>query len=411
MEFERVGVKWINRAAQALFAGLLHLALLVAACDLLQMQIPPLAAGAALLCASALLPKRMRRIAFCVILAGLGIFLLAEFSEILDGWKLLANRLFAQSQGRQAYEYQAFRVSADPKDYASCMARGLLFLSMFSAMSITAAISKHRALCGLCALFLFAFVVSYLGVAPSVYAAVLLLAAVGVLVVKNGWIPAALCVLLLAVTTLGVGVFFPGESQRVSRWDEQLRDALAGQTLYYAQEREVPSPAAQMPIPETRNEPAPQADAEEAESKLPLILLLVALAVVLFVPSILADVHRKCVHRGRIGLDSEDSRAAVCAMFRYALRWLEAGGMQAGNRLLTDFAPQLEKDISRSYAKHFLAVLPIFQEAAYSAHSISPHSSEEMQRFLQETQALIWNKATRKEKLVIRYKYALTNGE
>ena len=339
-------------------------------------------------------------------------------SGLWDGLKLLVNRFFEASQQQEAYIYQMLPVSVGEADEADCIRAALLFLGTMTA-PLCAAIGNGRRWIALAVFLLAAMLEAYLGVSPSLWSGIGLLTALGLSVLgrSKSWrsvlIRAALFLALTAGIAAAAGAW-TGENPKISMWEESIRDQIALETIAHTEHWE---PAETLPPPQAEQEDAfyreedalsdVGGDTDEWAKRLPFILLVVVVLLVLFIPSILADIHRSQVAKNRQGLEDPDNNAAIRAMFLYAFSWLKLGGLQMQNVPYSAYAGELGERFSDAYAASFQNVLPLWQGAAYSPHAMTEDQREQMRSFMNETRDTVLAGMNRREKLAAKYIHAM----
>ena len=320
------------------------------------------------------LPQTAKRWGALALLAlTLGFFAL-RFSAITDGLKMLANRMFTISESCQAYEYDRFPVT----ERTAALREGLAFASLATAL-----LAFVRGGGVLTAVLLLAQ--AYFGVTPKALWLILLLlaAALYVLPQERLWLHALLTALVVAVVALGVLSLAPEPSVRLSGWDEQARDRLALHSIFYERTPETTE------VPQTEETPPPQelqpnrAGSESKANVLFYVLVLVTL-LLLFVPAVLRDRAQKKRAQNRAGFDDPDCAAAIRAMYLHSRKWL---------RLKPDDTPQ--------------EIAALWLEAAYSDHALTEVQRTQMAQYLAQVEQRVWQSATKRERLHIRYRLCL----
>ncbi len=383
----------------------------------------PLAAGGVLAAVLVLTPtsagKWCDRRRWLLAAGGLAaLLILVRPAVFWDGCKLLLNRLFAASEARQSYTYEMFSVRSG----GGALFYALLSLGLLSGTVWGGAIRYGRRWLCVLPILLLCAAGAYLGVSPRwPWLALLALALVLVFLAPAGEsspsvpAPAAMAVLLaLGAVCAAVLLAFPGEDAALSAWEETARDRLAAQTVAYVEAE----PSTSTPPPQ-REKPEPDFfQLEGAPGTLggfdlpwsrPLSALLVILffALLLFLPAILSDRLKRKREKNRAWMEEENVPAAVRAGFLYSLRWLKLGGMTPANIPFSGYLPAVEKLFSPALGARFGAVLPLWQEAAYSEHPMTPGQREEMVSFAQEVRRTVWDGLGKKDRFLAKYIYAL----
>ena len=402
-------------------AVLLYLALWGWLCSMAALSdagVLPLTLGGALALLPPLLLRKDRAALRFAALAAVAAVLLLTRRDALDGVRLLLNRLFAASEARQTYTYEKFIVPAAagvPEMQAALLPLGLLIgllCGLSARFRLRLVPTLLFALCALAA--------AWLGVSPGAGWYVLSAAALA-LGFADGQGPysaaaARSAAVLSALLLICAAVFalFPGEDARLSAWDETMRDRLAMETVAYTDAAPSAAPQTVPAAQETKQfyraeETAADTDGDEETLSLPLPLLLAILltALLLFVPAVWSDRLKKRRAAHRAGLDDPDPGAAIRAAFLYAMRWLDAGGLRPGNRPYGDCAPEIGAAFTPELRAEFEQVLPIWREAAYSAHPMDGAQRDAMLRFMEHARSAAWDRLGRRDRLRIKYLEAL----
>ena len=365
----------------------------------------PLLAGAAGIVLTALLPKKAAYPLLAILVAAGAVLLLTQ----LDGVRLLLNRLMTASQQKQAYVYDLFPVEAD--NVAQAVRQALLPLGL-----LTGAILGLGARTGFPPVFaavfcLYALGSAWLGVTPQWWWSALWAAALVPAMARGKLLPAAAALLCVGLTVGAVLLLYPGENAALSRWDESARDRLAAETVFFTHDRQL---AQEHSTPENApSEPQTLFAPEETSGKeggdltlpvpLPVLGVILLFAFLLFVPAILADRAKKRNAALLSALKGEDNAEAVKAAFLFAVRWLELDGFSPGNLPAAQAAEGLEGQAKED----FLRALPLWREAAYSAHPIDSAQRGAMTHYLEQTKARVWSSLNGRQKLAARYKWGL----
>lgn len=193
----------------------------------------------------------------------------------------------------------------------------------------------------------------------------------------------------ILVVGIGVGLSYlqPEPNATVSQWDENLRDRLSWNQMYYEQE---PIPSE---VPEPEIVPPPQTQLQQPDhgiQKTVLNILFIVLATLtliwLFVPAIIKDRAEKRAQKNHAGFDDPDHAKAICTMFLYAKRWQNFG-------TISEKAPA--------------DVYNIWLEAAYSDHGMTEQQRKIVHDYMVQTATSVWANADRKKRLYIRYRACL----
>lgn len=357
----------------------------------------------------------------CSVMAGC-LFLLFLLPSARMSAQALCNRLFAASERANAYAYDYFPT---PENQSTAMAWALAVCFTVSYFGLALAL-RSRFL-----LLLFAgsaaLSQAYLGLSLPAWGNMTLFFALGLGVVlfsaqKKSALPfAALALLVLVISA----ALLPGVDAATENLSEAVRDALA---LVTRQEDALTGENADSAL-ETRHmnsrtlltgeeKASPNREywlltVEEQQISQPrwidylkiiLLLLLSAAVVVLpFAPFLYMNARRKKAQEARRLFQSDDPGEALCAMFRYAAKYLENGGCGGGNRPYCQWTEAFPERLPESYREQFAACAALFEEAAYSDHPILEAQKEQTRLFLSETERIFFDEADWKEKLRLRY--------
>lgn len=341
--------------------------------------LPWVAAGVWIPLLYPLIPSQKKKTANGIFLGVIALSFLIRFSSILDGWKLLANQMFRLSQMTQAYEYDYFFVKGESSVEA------VLWMAVLAGFLCALWPRKCNAvLCGG-----WSIAMAYFGVTPGVRWLVFLVLA-GLLCFLPGqqrWFYGAVVTVLVAAIAFAAVGIAPQPNKAVSTLDDHLRDVLAGFPVTYEQ---TPVPT-QVPEPEII--PPPEVEQEQPDhgvQKAALNILFIALTalamVLLFVPAILKDRAEKKRETARAGLADPDHATAIRAMYLYARKW---------------------RELSQTPGEIPAQVYAIWQEAAYSDHTMNNAQREAVRAYMAETAKVVWAEADWKKRLAIRYRICL----
>ena len=99
---------------------------------------------------------------------------------------------------------------------------------------------------------------------------------------------------------------------------------------------------------------------------------------------------------------SDNVSEAICAVFQNIIAWLENTGHGAGNRPYREWAQLLSDPFSREYALRFSLCAGLFEEAAYSNHSMDEEQRQQVLSLLDETEQVLIAKADWRQKLRLK---------
>lgn len=374
--------------------------------------------------------------------------------EIGNGMKALCNRLFDASEAVNTYVYERFPV----RDGQSVTAAAAVLILFLSALAGILVLSRSRLMAiGLMAgvvIFQVFFGISFPGWVNVLLFAVFILfmarrpwgrngrTTAGRLGGRNGvttaggpWerngmiaAAAAMCVISLAVV-----LFFPGVDAKTEEASERVRDFFseisggnAGSIIETPEgeieTRHVHTQSLTDGLQEARTEREFRMVTEEEEQiSIPhwvnylkiilLFLMTVALLIIPFLPFLWMNARRKKAMEARKVFSSENVSEAVCAIFRQVIAWLEAVNKDAGNLPYREWSEHLAECFPAEYANDFEAGALLFEEAAYSDHTLEEKHREQMMELLNTTEKMLLSEADRKERFRLKYRECLWAGE
>lgn len=405
-----IGGALLVTAALVLFLGMAE------ASDCILYTVP----AALLFIVSAVLERfvssKTRTIVIAVIAAVLAVLAIVFRKYTLNGFELLMNQIFEHSEATQSYIYSRFAVGAKGEEApeACCRAAAALlsaFLGLLASIPAERFRTMTAAVLSSAVLLLFA----YYGIVPAA-AGIGLMAAALIIIFAEGRLSAFLPLLLAGgLIFSAVMVTAPGESIRVSRIDENLRDRIAlgsvtletddiysGESGFDIDENEDEESAAEEGLTEK--------DSSFAARVLPAIIgiiLLLALGagLILFRRRLL----RKRAEN-RKDIESSDPKTAIAAIFPYAVKWLRSCGISRPDSPglpFSELLPEVTAETSEAYAASFRRMNEVWKEAVYSEHPMTEDELKEMKEFLTDTVEMTRDRVSFTEKLRIKYRYAL----
>ena len=314
-----------------------------------------------------LIPKKRGAWALLPLAVLCGIF----WRPLAEGFKLLANALFAASETCQAYEYDYFDVQeAAAPVFAFAGACAVLLGSL-------CALHAPGTLWGTCALAVFGC--AYFGVTPDLlWMVLILLSLILCALPKEGlWLRGGTALLLAGLIFAGVLLLAPAPSPAISAGEEAVRDGLALHTIWHA---DVPQPT-EIEEEEPTEEPEPPAVEIREEDDNPFPWLFVCLVILtlllLFVPEVIRDRAEKKRKAYCKNFDSEDISLAVRDLYLHSRRW---SGEPAPENIRA-----------------------LWNEAAYSDHLLTEADRKTMKDYLERTREKVLSQAGLKKKLYYRF--------
>lgn len=338
----------------------------------------------------------------------------------LDGCGVLLNRLFAASEGAQAYLYEKLPVVSGSGEWGKCMSCALLILGLLSGLLWGFALDLPAAWPAPVGFLAFAGGVAYLGISPwGAWPALYFAALVWALwpdsevYTRTGGLLALGVVGLLCALCALVCLAFPGEDAALSAWEEGARDRLALETAAYAgtetekREEEKELTEDREFTQEEGTAGNPEGEEEPWAVPVPALLVILLFALLLFLPAVWSDALKKRRERNRGPMGAEAAAASVRAMFLYTLRWLRLGGLRRENVPMSGYAGQVEALLSPAHREAYERAVPLWQEAAYSSHPMSEAQRREMRTFMESTARAVWEKLSWRKRLLAKYGYGL----
>lgn len=328
---------------------------------------------------------------------------------IFGGLAMVINRFYDIAEQEQAYLYDRFEIGYSATDTDAYL--GIAWIScvigLLGALPPAKARPGIAILLSLIAMFGFA----YYGLIPSwVCIAVLLVTLM--LTISGGNVISRLAVILAVMIVFGAIVFIdPGENLGISRMDENFRDRFALKSAYlekpdygYDDFSDYTDPVDQEYEDEDYDESP--LDGEYATYYIAGIIALIVLAIGVIVFLLLRRLFRRRAEN-REGIDSDDLRESVVAMFPYTVRWLKCYGVEPPSTAFTSMVPAISREFSEDYARRFFMMYKLWSQAAYSDHKVSEKDHREMDNFMYDTIDMVNRKSSFGEKLKLRFKYAL----
>ena len=359
-------------------------------------------------------------------IALLALLLLGLIPEANRGAQALLNRLYEASEAVNAYAYARFPVAADqPVLPALCL---LVVLLVALLMWVTVVRSRLPALLLMISL---ALLQCYFGLPLPGWIQVLLFAFFALRMAepplsRSGALRIAATVLACA---LAVVLIWPGVDARTEEASERVRDQLSRWAAQSAEAPwETPEGETEVRRAHTRSLVTGEGEAradrefrlvsvEEEQISLPhwvnvlkialLLLLTVAVLILPFLPFLLLNARRKKALKAREVFQSACVSEAVCAIFRQVVAWLDVLGKGAGNLPFTAWAPRLAGELTPAYAERFHRCAGLFEEAAYSNHTLREADRQQALELLRETEGTLWPRASRKQRLILKYRECL----
>lgn len=351
--------------------------------------------------------------------------LLLVFSPARESLKCLCNLLFAASEAVNAYAYEYFTVAAD----ASPVPALVLLAAALACLLLSALVGGSRVVPLVTALVLAGGEI-WLGLTPPAAVNVLLFALLALLALPMETMRGRLVLLpAIAAIFLSVQLLAPGVRVGLEETSEHVRDRLdpVEQLVSGADhtpQQEPPQTAREENRLDTETAGEASGDTQntqdyqhiyeqEQEISPPkrtdylkvavLTLLILALLTLPFLPFVLFDARRRRALERRAAFDSPDCGKAIRALFLHLTAYLDSCGKGGGNQPFAQWDGTLTHTLSPEYAARFRQAAALFEEAAYSTHTMGEEQRAELQSLLNETEQLLYDGADRKTKLRLKY--------
>lgn len=342
----------------------------------------------------------------CAVIAALLLASFAVFHNAIGGGLAeLINQFYSAAEEAQAYLYRHLPDIEGGNTslgaaWASCL------IGLIAALPVAAVRRDCLTLVALIMMFAFA----YYGLLPSAVCIAVLLAAL-LIAVSRGNILSSLPLLLSVMLVFGaIMLIYPGENMTISRIDENFRDRFALNSRLIENSDlgmddlsgldDLGDPDIDDSTDDDTFSGVPRSYVAIAAA----VLIIAAVAVIIYLLWRRFDKKRKAL---REGIDSQDPRTAVTAMFPYTVRWLKAGGVETASRPFSELTPYVAGEFSQDYADRYRDMYLLWREAAYSDHDIDDADRTGMADFLKDTTEMIKEKFTIADRLRAMIKYSL----
>ena len=348
--------------------------------------------------------------------AGIAILLIAAIiilrKYIGNGLALIMNQLYDTGEASQAYLYDRLPTGEMADAHPNrCMHMAALWLSsLLGLLAALPPIDYRRGIAigaGVFSMLAFA----YYGIIPMT-ACIAVLAAAILFVLARGSLISALPVFLIAAILFGAVVLFdPGESYGISRADENFRDRFAFKSSYLKENEEFSNGFTSLDDEYLEDENGRPIGGAEVVGEHRGLVITIAIFLVLAVVGIFVRNFRKKLRKrqleNRAGINSNDPKEAMTAMFPYTVRWLQPAGIEAAGKAFIDLVPMISSELSEEYADRFKGMYELWEEAAYSDHKMDEAGRDEMNTFMNDTINMVKDKGNFASYVRNTIKYAL----
>ena len=356
------------------------------------------------------LETRIKLFAAAGVFAVLVVVAIVMRKYLWGGIGTIMNSVYDASEASQAYIYDRINIGSTADEHPEmCLRTAAVWLSTLLGLLAALPPAAVRRAVGLGAAIIAMIVFAYYGIIPAAVVILLMIIAL-VFVLARGGLLSALPVLLASLMLFGIIMLIsPGENYGISRADENFRDRFALKSAYLENNM---SPDYQDDMNDPYNEDEYNTDDENgfvSEHKwlVPLIIGLLVLAGIGAAIYLLYRRYRRRRDANRKGIDSEDPRTAIVAMFPYAVKWLGAGDLEVSGKNFASLVDPLRHIASEQYSKYFSSMYVLWREAAYSDHEMREDQRAAMHEFMDETANMIKRDLDFRGKIRTAFKYAL----
>ena len=333
--------------------------------------------------------------------------------QITSGIALIMNQFYDEAELAQAYLYKRMNVgAAGDDDPYNCMHMATMWISaiFYLVAALPSASFKRAEVPGLAAIAMLMF--AYYGLIPA-WMFLALLAAALILALSRGSLLSTVIVLLVTMIAFGAVIMAdPGENYGISRADENFRDRFALKSAYLQSgDAEVDNlDTLQQDIQNKQEQDREEDSSGFMSGHKGTFALLIAAAIL----AALAAAALLCIRwirrrqaENRAGIDSDDPKEAITAMFPYSVKWLQLAGLEPQGKPFTALMPAIRADISENYGERFSGMYDLWQEAAYSDHEMTEEDRAEMDLFMNDTIDMMREESSLRSKVVNTFRYAL----
>ncbi len=334
-----------------------------------------------------------------------------------NGFELIMNQLYEMGEYAQSYVYTRFTIGETGMSSPDrCMLAATLIIS--SLIGLLISIPGERVRVDLCAAIFIAITlaIAYFGLIPATAATALIVLAM-LLLLGRGRIASVLPLMIaVGIIFFAIVAINPGENYSISRVDENLRDRIALGTVQLEND-DMYSTGDDYNFNGSDSQDnvsdSSFINSETFERHKALwigIFIMIPVIIIAVISALLHKMLERKRHDVRSGLDSTDAKTAITAMFPYSMKWLRSYGIIEESSPGTPFSEMTEavrNKTNEAYTEKFSKMNNLWKKAAYSDHDMSAAELEEMKSFMEETIHMTKDEIKLKEKLKIRFKYAL----
>ena len=356
--------------------------------------------------------ERFRVLILLLLAVGMIAALIVLRKYMANGLALIVNAIFERSEEAQAYVYDMYSIGSKGESNPElCMGIATAWVSAAAGYIFALPGEKWRGLINTLIFIALMLCYAYFGVIPM-WAGMMVLIAAFLLSAGSGRLNSAWPIILAVLLVFGgITLLDPGENYTVSRANENLRDMFALKTAQiqglddsmmeeeYEEEDET----------EWESDDSEFYEDESEQGSITTLILILMIPVVLILAALVWLHIRLAKKRKRIraDLDSKDPKTAIGAMFPYAVRWLQCLGINVSNTAFSELIPDIKAGLDKEYVDRYDSMMKMWREAVFSDHELTEANRMTMASFMKDTINIAKKKSGWKEKLKVRFKYAL----
>ena len=355
--------------------------------------------------------KHIRLYAAAAGAAALIVVLIIFRGYIGSGWALIMNQLYDTGEMAQAYIYNRFHVGAmgDAHPYRS-MHFAVIWGSCLAGLITSMLPARFRRPLSMVIAAFSMLAFAYYGIIPS-WICIAVLAAAILFLLSRGSIVSSLTVLLAMAMVFGaIALIDPGENYGISRADENFRDRFALISSYLESGDASADGLDELEQQMQEEEEQQNSDdglVNERRNLTALIIGLLVIAAIATAAALIWSRIRKRQMANRTGLDSNDPRTAIIAMFPYTVKWLQPAGIETKGKAFETLTPVIKADVSEEYADRYSDMYELWKEAAYSDHEMTEDRRSEMNSFMTDTMSMVREHSDLRSRVMNTFRYAL----
>jgi hypothetical protein len=374
--------------------------------------------------------KKLYSLLNVIIFLALIIFLIINFSDFINGAKLVFNNIFEISEKYQLYLYDKFDITVEEISYSKCKMIFVLCVSIIISSLMSYALSKNRSWIFLIIIVGAVVFEIYFGIAPSYLFNIIFFALFIFLSVINrinnfsviSQITVLFVVVALLFSVVTYAVYpsdFRESNPAIHQFSENIRDIFDNgeNTVSNQQNNSNTSDNESNPDSSQFN------DGEDAESEqgsdngiggskkhasnavtvsVNFVTVVVAIVVAGIILIWLAIVIFSTIRRKRI-LSGSDCKKVINYALVSSLKLLSAYGLKLKNTLPSDYIGEIQSLISEDYANDYDDTINIWLESLYSDNLITSAQKNSAVDFYNQTRSLIFKKSNVINKFKIKF--------